>query len=121
MKQFQLGNPGPLRDKLVKSVLDGKKIATSSLLSDWQEENEQLPHIGERQSLADSHNNSVAVIEITDVIQYRLADIDDTVAQDEGEGFSNVTEWRMAHEEFWSPKVINDDTIVVVERFKLVS
>ena len=120
MKKFQLAAPGPLRDRLIQAVLDGKKTATSSLLSGWLEENEGLPKLGEQQAPVDSANNTVAVIEITSIDQYRLAEVDELVARDEGEDFSDVAEWRKAHEDFWKPKTVDDDTIVVVERFRLI-
>ena len=41
------------------------------------------------------------------------------LALDEGEGFRSVAEWREAHEEFWR-RTVDDDTQVVVERFRLV-
>jgi uncharacterized protein YhfF len=40
--------PGPIRDGLVALVLSGEKTATSSLLVEWEMENEPLPTVGER-------------------------------------------------------------------------
>jgi len=68
---------------------------------------------------------TVAVIEIVGVEIIRLGDADMALAVAEGEDFRSVDEWREAHEEFWeasgaSPH-LEDDTEVVVERFRLVT
>ena len=124
-RRCEFGFPGPMRDRLVEAVLNGDKTATSSLLSGWQAEDEQLPVVGERQLVVDSADAPVAVIEIVGVEIIRLGDAELELAVAEGEDFRSVDEWREAHEEFWaasgaSPHV-EDDTEVVVERFRLVT
>jgi uncharacterized protein YhfF len=114
----ELGYPGPLRDQLVGAALRGEKTATSSLLQEWEEDGEPLPQPGERQAMVDSDGRRIAVIEIIAVDVIRLADADMRLARDEGEGFRSVAEWREAHEEFWS-RTVDDDTEVVVERFRV--
>jgi uncharacterized protein YhfF len=122
--------PGPSRDGLVAAVLSGEKTATSSLLVEWEVENEPLPTIGERQTVVDSAGDPVGVIEILAVDVIRLGDADSALAFDEGEGYASVAEWRTAHEQFWRDEIfrrfpgqatpLGDDTQVVVERFRLV-
>ena len=122
--------PGTLRDQLVDAVLRGEKTATSSLKVEWELENEPLPLGGERQTVVDSKGEPVGTIEILEAEVIRLADTDLGLARAEGEGFASVAEWREAHEHFWSEEVLprlptaatlSDDTLVVVERFRLVS
>jgi uncharacterized protein YhfF len=128
----ELGSPGPLRDRLVEAVLQGRKTATCSLLAEWEREQEPLPTAGERQAVIDSDGRAVGVVEIMAVDVIRLADADLRLAIDEGEGFTSVAEWREAHERFWTAVIarllpgergvsLNDDTPLVVERFRLVS
>jgi uncharacterized protein YhfF len=63
----------------------------------------------------------------------RLADVDDRHAIDEGEGYANAAEFRVAHERFWNGYLgelrdrlgdptfrLDDDTLVVLQRFKVV-
>lgn len=123
--------PGPLRDALVGAVLAGTKTATSSLLAEWEHEGEEPPRPGDRQRVIDSAGEVVGVIEAvaTDVV--RLADVDDATAVAEGEDYDTAAGWRAAHERFWRDEVlpawvgdgapaIDDDTRVVVQRFRLV-
>jgi len=123
--------PGPLRDRLVAAILDGSKTATSSTLVEYSVDDEPLPLVGTRQSVVDSDDAPVAVIEITAVDVVRLGDVGLQHAVDEGEGYTTVAEWRAAHERFWHGDAmraylgdphftVDDETLVVLERFRLV-
>lgn len=130
LPKAEFGFPGPLRDQLVEAILDGTKTATSGLLVEYEREGLAVPAAGERQALVDSHDRQVAVLEITDASVRRLADVDLAHAMDEGEGYLSVQQWRAGHERFWrSPEmqaelggdfVLDDDTMVVLERFRVV-
>src|SRR5437764_8525571 len=72
----EFGGPSPMRDRLVKAVLNGDRAATSSSLREWQAEGEQLPEVGERQAVVHSAERPVAVIEIVGVEIIRLGDAD---------------------------------------------
>ncbi|QVQ52383.1 ASCH domain-containing protein [Spiractinospora alimapuensis] len=124
--------PGPLRDLLVGAILSGEKTSTSSLMLEYEREGEPLPEVGRRSAVVDSQERPVAVIELTEVRVVRLADVDLQHAIDEGEGYTSVAQWRAGHEEFWhSPEVraelgdptftVDDDTLVVASRFRLVT
>jgi uncharacterized protein YhfF len=127
----EFGLPGPLRDRLVAAVLNGEKTATSSLLAEWQVDDEPLPMVGERQTVVDSAGKPVGEIEVLAVDVIQLGDADSGLASEEGEGFASVDDWKSAHERFWTDEVIprlpadlagplTDETEVVVERFRLV-
>ncbi|MEV1332952.1 ASCH domain-containing protein [Micromonospora costi] len=123
--------PGPLRDKLVAAILTGAKTTTTALALGYERAGEPLPQVGDRSVVVDSAQRPVAVIETTDVRVLRLADVDLRHALDEGEGDESVAGWRAGHEEFWhTPEVraelgdpdftVDDDTLVVAERFRLL-
>ena len=123
--------PGPQRDVLVFAVLSGQKVATTSLLLEYELGGEPLPGPGRQSLVVDSSNRPVAVIETTSVSVVRLGDVGARHAADEGENFSSVAEWRAKHEEFWHSDEmrqtvgdptfrVNEDTPVVLERFHLV-
>jgi uncharacterized protein YhfF len=128
---FLLAFPGPLRDRLVAAVLSGEKVSTTGLLAEYEAEREDLPPVGERSMVIDSAGREVAVIEITEVRILRLGEVDLQHALDEGEGYTSVAAWRTAHERFWhsaemreglgDPRfTVDDDTLVVAERFRVV-
>jgi uncharacterized protein YhfF len=81
----------------------------------------------------DSAERPVAVVETESVRVARLADVDDQHAIDEGEGYANAHEFRVAHERFWNGYIddlrnrlgdpgfaLGDDTVVVLQRFRVI-
>jgi uncharacterized protein YhfF len=123
--------PGPLRDALVAAILRGEKTSTTGLLEEYRREREPLPTVGTREAVVDSLGARVAVIETTEVEVKRMGDVDLPFAIDEGEGFATLEEWRDAHARFFTsaemadalgdpPVAIDDDTLVVCQRFRLV-
>ncbi len=124
--------PGPLRDQLVSAILDGRKVSTTGLAWAYEVEGERLPMAGDRFLVVDSCGRAVAVIEDTEVSVVPLGDVDLAHAEGEGEGHLTVAEWRAAHEAFWrsdpmlakvddSAFTVDDSTLVVLERFRLVA
>jgi uncharacterized protein YhfF len=131
LKPYLLAYPGPLRDQLVAAVLSGQKVSTTGLLAEYEAEKEELPPVGERSALIDSDGREVAVIELTEVRVLRLGEVDLQHALDEGEGYASVAEWRAGREAFWHGDemrealgepgfVVDDGTLVVAERFRVV-
>jgi uncharacterized protein YhfF len=119
---MQLGYPRTdLRRRLVDAVLRGEKTATAGLRADYAPHTEdRLPEAGDRSVLLGYDGEPLAVVEKTEVRVVRAADVDLDFARDEGEGFETVADWRRAHEEFWADRDVNDDTLVVAERFRIV-
>ena len=123
--------PGPLRDRLVAAILSGAKTSTSGLVLEYERANEPLPSVGQLEAVVDSDDRRVAAIELTEVRVVRLADIDMQHVLDEGEGDESVAQWRAGHESFWHSAelraelgdptfTVNDDTLVLAERFRVV-
>jgi uncharacterized protein YhfF len=119
---MELGYPQTeLRRELVAAVLRGEKTATAGLAEDHQPHtDEPLPRAGERYVLLGFDDEPLAVVETTEVRVVRAAEIDLAFALDEGEGFETVADWRAAHERFWADRELDDDTLIVAERFRLV-
>jgi uncharacterized protein YhfF len=122
-----------LRRRLVEAILRGEKTATAGLMVDYEREGEALPVPGERQALVDHEDRRVGIIETTEVRVVPMGEVDLAFAIDEGEGFATVADWRTAHERFWGSYLedlraalgdpgwaLDDDTLVVCERFRLV-
>ena len=122
--------PGPLRDQLVRAILNETKTSTTGLALAYEIEREPLPRPGQRSVVVDSHDRPVAVIEITGVAVVALGEVDLAHVVDEGEGYIAVDAWRRSHEKFWRSEemltilgdafVVEDTTLVVLERFRLV-
>jgi uncharacterized protein YhfF len=122
--------PGPLRDLLVRAILDGSKTTTSGLVAGYEKEGSPLPRSGLRQVVIDSAGRPVAVIETTAVRVIRIGDTDLAHALGEGEGYTSVAEWRAGHEQFWHSAqaredlgdpgfTVDDDTLMVAQEFRL--
>lgn len=123
--------PGPLRDRLVSAILDGRKVTTTSLALEYEIEHETLPFVGQRSVVIDSNDQPVCVIETVEVLTAALGDVGYQHVVDEGEGHATVSEWRRGHEHFWRSRemtdslghatfVLDDATPVVLERFRVV-
>ena len=110
-----------LRRTLVEAVLRGEKTATAGLREEYEPHTgEPLPRAGDRSVLLGYDDEPLAILETTEVRVLRAADVDLAFARDEGEGFETVADWRRAHEEFWAGRAIDDETLVVAERFRIV-
>ena len=101
-------------------MLRGEKIATASLLDDYQPAtDEPIPQPGDDFLLLGYDDEPLGVVRTTGVRVVRAGDVDLQFARDEGEGFETVAGWRAAHERFWADKSITDDTLIVCQRFVL--
>jgi uncharacterized protein YhfF len=119
----EFGLAGELRDRLVIAILCGEKTSTTALYAEYEEDGESIAEPGARSLVVDSEGQGVAVIETIESRVVRIRELDLQFAIEEGEGFRSVAEWRAAHEDFWASyrdDPIDDDTLVVAERFRLV-
>jgi uncharacterized protein YhfF len=128
------GDPGSeLRRELVDLVLAGTKQATAGLLVEMELDGEAVPVPGMREAVIDADGRFVGVIETTECRILRMADVDDAFARDEGEGFADAADWRVAHDRYFGTHLdelrerlgdpawaLDDDTLMVCQRFRLV-
>jgi uncharacterized protein YhfF len=124
--------PGALRDQLVGAILSGAKTTTSGLLIDYERDGEPLPQAADRWVVIDSAGEPVTLIELVAVRVVPLADVDLAHAIGEGEGYTSVADWRAGHESFWHSDqmraeigdpafTVDDDTLVVAEKFRVIA
>ena len=127
----EFGFPGPLRDRLVAAILSGAKTSTTGLYEEYRREGSPIETVGSRSVVVDSDGRGVALIEMTAVEVKPMGDVELAFAIDEGEGFETLGEWKAAHVRFFSspemivllgdpPVPIDDGTLVVCSRFRLV-
>lgn len=122
--------PGPLREQILSAIHAGMKTATSSLLLQYEVFGEPLPAVGERGVAVDSEGAPRFRLETTDVAVVPLAEVTFDHALAEGEGYRSVEDWRSGHEAFWASAQmraqlgeefeLGDETLIVLERFKIV-
>jgi len=127
---LELAFPGPERDSGVAAILSGQKTALTGLLQILEYAGEPVPRSGQRFSVLDSAGEPAAVIELTEVQVVPISGIDDEYAIAEGRGYADARAWRIAHDEFFQSEGvqeflgvtpnIDDNTLVVTERFRLV-
>lgn len=115
LPRAQYAFPGELRDTIVTAILAGEKTAKSSLLAEYELGGETLPEVGLLEAVVDSHDNVVCVTRVSEVKVVPVADVDDSHAIAEGEGYRNSDEWRIDHEHFWT----SDEYVTSVGRIAL--
>jgi uncharacterized protein YhfF len=133
LPRWGFADPGPLRDELTALALAGVKTTTAGLLVEMELDNEAMPVPGTREVLLDSDERPVALVETVECPIVRLADVTDEHARDEGEGYANSAEFRVAHEGYWNGYVddirrrldepsfaLTDDTLIVCQRFRIL-
>lgn len=130
LEVLELAAPGPDRDSGVSAILAGTKTAMTGLPALHEKAGEPLPAAGDRLCVVDSDGLPVAVIELTRVATEPISTVTDDYAHAEGRGYRDAAHWRTAHEEFFRSDFvteylgyrpeIDDDTIVVTQRFRLV-
>lgn len=107
-------------DELLDLVVAGRKTGTSSALSDYQEDGEDLPTPG-LSIIADGAGNPRVLIMTTDVRIMPFGDVDQAHAAAEGERDLSLDSWRAIHREaFAAHGNVTDDFEVVLERFTVV-
>jgi uncharacterized protein YhfF len=121
---WAFGDPSlpDLATELALLVRDGPKRATAGLASDYGDGKESMPTPGDLNLILDGAGVPICVIRTTEVTVRRLGDVDEAFARDEGEGDRTLAWWRQAHERFFETTgiAINDDTLMMLERFELL-
>lgn len=130
---FELGRPGPLRERLCGLVLGGVKRGcfTLAVLDEIHPEDVLPP--GTRARLVSSTGAALGVVEVEARVRLPLAEVSFDLVATEGEGDRSVAGWRAGHEAYWSHDLedirahtgvpdwsIGDGTEVVYERFRLL-
>ena len=84
---------------LTKLVLRGEKVATASLLWEYEAEGRRAPQPGDISVVTSWAGQPVCVIETMEVHVHAFEDVDTAFAAAEGEGDRSLAFWRAAH---WS-------------------
>lgn len=101
LRTLELGLPGEMRRRLSDLVLHGRKRATAGLLAEYAMEGEELERPGEVLVLLGNEGERLGQIRVTAVEVVRFDDVTWEFADAEGEGFTNIDDWRTQHRAFW--------------------
>lgn len=126
----RFGSRGAMRRELTDLVVAGTKTATAALLAEYEAEGDEVPVAGTRSAVVDDDEQVIGVLVTRRVEHLPLAEVFWEFADAEGEGFTDVEDWRTQHERFWNrhsvPLVrelldpdfaLDDATVVVCEWF----
>jgi cystathionine gamma-synthase len=101
LRTLELGSPGELRRVLTDLVLRGHKRATAGLLAEYAVDGEDLETQGERLVLVGDSGERVGLIRVAQVDIVPFDQVSWEFAAAEGEGFTDIDDWRMQHRRFW--------------------
>lgn len=120
MRSLELGNPGPMRQRLNQLVLAGAKVATFGLLTEYIDE--PTEHVGEHLALLDDAGARIATVEVVASVTLPAGAVTWDMVEAEGEGDGTVAEWRAGHADFWATEgvTLTDATELHWIRFRLV-
>ncbi|WP_191562372.1 ASCH domain-containing protein [Metabacillus idriensis] len=113
-------------DHLAQLVIDGIKTATCSGLIFYEEENVQLPSVGDYSVILNSKDLPVAIIKTVEVEIKPMNKVPEDFAIAEGEGDRTYRYWKEVHEEFFKEELskigreYTEDMMLVCERFELI-
>jgi uncharacterized protein YhfF len=122
----RFGDSAALADELLGLVLAGTKRATAGLVADFARDGEPLPRIGGHWLACDGTGVPRCVLRSVELRIGRLTSVDDTFAEDEGEGDRTRASWLEGHERYFRRTLAardekwSDDLEVVFERFRVV-
>jgi uncharacterized protein YhfF len=121
------GSDRALATELANLVVNGPKRATATLLRDFETGVEPVfPQVGDFWVLFDGDGHPRAILQTTQVDISAFGDVDAAFAWDEGEGDRTLADWRAGHTRYFERMALtrgfefNDNTMVVLERFRLV-
>ena len=118
---WSFGNTPEMADDLVRLVLEGKKIATCSLLRAYQGHENEIPRVGVYSLICDGQNNPKCIVFYTDTFICKFNEVGDKHAREEGEGDQTLEYWKRVHTEFFQAYGnFKEDENLLCERFKVV-
>lgn len=123
MRAFGFAEPGEFRDELTALVLAGKKTATAGVWRvDYEPDEEEIDKVGERQVVLDSLEQPTAIIEVTRVESYPFLEVPWELAQDEGEGFDSIEDFRTGYRRYFEAMGVTlaDSDLMICMWFKVV-
>lgn len=118
---FDAWSFGGNADLLLSLVLEGKKTATSSLLSVYQDGSVPMPKPDSYSIILNSFGEPKCVVHLIETKIKKFCEMDAEHAFEEGEGDRSLEYWRKVHLEFFSAYPdFNQNSEILCEKFKVV-
>jgi uncharacterized protein YhfF len=123
---WHFGNACETADALGRLAVAGTKTATSSLLWDYEAEEEELPRPGDVSIVTDWDGAPLCIIETTAVEVKPFNEVGAEHACAEGEGDRSLAYWRQVHWEAFTAscatlgRMPKETMPVVCERFRVI-
>ncbi|PJI06919.1 MULTISPECIES: ASCH domain-containing protein [Clostridium] len=111
---------------LAELVKSGVKRGTSSLYYWYKVENEELPKEGEHSIITDWNGIATSIIRTKKVTVLPFENVNQELAEIEGEGDKSLEYWRKEHIHFFTKELeekgieFSEDMLVVFEEFEVV-
>ncbi len=114
-------NFGGNADLLLSLVLEGKKTATSSLLSVYKDGSVPMPRPDTYSIILNSNGEPKCVVHLLNTKIKKFNEMDEQHAFEEGEGDRSLAYWRKVHLDFFSVYPdFKEDSEILCEKFKVV-
>lgn len=108
-------------DLLLSLVLEGKKTATSSLLSVYNDPSVPMPKANSYSIILNSKGEPKCVVHLFETKIKKFNEMDEQHAYEEGEGDRTLNYWRKVYLGFFSAYPdFTEDSEILCERFKVV-
>ena len=123
---FHFGDSEIVSNSLADLVLQGKKVATASLLWEYESEGKRAPQPGDLSVVTNWDGQPWCIIETMEVQVQAFEDVDEEFATAEGEGDRSLLYWREVHWAYFGrvcEKLNRKRSLqmpVVCERFKII-
>lgn len=123
---FGFGDSKELKDELIELVLDGTKMATTSLFKELELLGEPTPTVGDYNILLDGDNKPRAVMRTIDTRLMKFKDVPEEHAWVEGEDDRTLEAWKEDHTRYWirvGKRLgfdFHEDMEVILERFEVI-
>lgn len=120
LPHWSFGDSPEMANDLVQLVLDGKKTATCTAL-EWHLKDDNPALVGGLEVIVDGQGRPRCVIQNTAQHIVRFCDVDETLAEKEGEGDLSLAYWQQAHQEFFERFGVFDTQMqLLFQQFKVV-
>lgn len=103
-------------------VVEGKKVATTSLYHSYRGYEDELPKIGTYEMILDGDHKPLCIIFTHNLYVCKVNEVDEVHAREEGEGDLTLDYWHKEHTRFFTKYKpdYNEEDLVVCEKFRKV-